>query len=86
MKLWDLSLPDVLDEWDEIDKRGTYLPGIRALCLEDRFYLLVKACGRVDALHPWIYARCREVEQAPDDHLDLWAREAYKSTIITFAG
>ena len=22
MKLWDLSLPDVLDEWDRIDKRG----------------------------------------------------------------
>ncbi len=86
MRLWDLPLPAVLDEWDKIDKAGADLAGIRALCLEDRFYLLVKAMGRVDALHPWVYARCREVEREPDDHLDLWAREHYKSTVITFAG
>jgi hypothetical protein len=86
VRLWDVPLADVLAQWDEIDKAGTDLAGIRALCLEDRFYLLVKALRRYDALHPWIYARCREVEQKPDDCLDLWAREHYKSTVITFAG
>jgi hypothetical protein len=86
VKLWGVPLPDLLHEWDKIDDGGKDLAGFRALCLLDRYYLLVKGLTRHDCLHPWIYARCREVERDPDNALDLWAREHYKSTIITLAG
>lgn len=58
---------------------------LRTLCIEDLFFLLVYGLGRKDADRDWIFDRCREVQASPNGHLDLWAREHYKSTIITFA-
>lgn len=56
----------------------------RKLCLKDLFYLLVFELKREDLNRDWLYDRCNEVQAEPDGMLDLWAREHYKSTIITF--
>lgn len=55
----------------------------RKMVAGDLFYLMYWGLSRKDILHPWLFARCREVQDAPDGHIDLWARGHYKSSVIT---
>ena len=68
-------------KWDD---RATY----RALILNDLFFIvqfILKIPPKV-ANHPFVIQMCREVEEGPVDFtLDVWAREHFKSSIITIA-
>ncbi|WP_300907651.1 hypothetical protein [uncultured Desulfovibrio sp.] len=61
------------------------ISAMAALGRTDLFFLLTRLMNRKDADNDWCFARCKEVSAAPDGYLDLWAREHYKSTIITVA-
>lgn len=60
------------------------MQAMRELALKDLYFLLGWVLGRKDIRRDWLYERCMEVQAHPDDHLDLWARDHYKSTVITY--
>lgn len=76
--LQDIKRCEETEDWD------AHANIIRTMSREDLFFLLYYTCYRVDVNQPFVVERCYEVNDCAEDTLDLWAREFYKSTVITF--
>jgi len=57
---------------------------LRFLIRHHLWFLLVIICRKRHLLNKWADERCRECCRDPNDKLQLWAREHFKSTIWTF--
>ena len=97
-QLHALPVHECIKYWDAVEAEGRRTnklnAAVRMLVCADLYYLLVRVCGRVDMLpcigrpkyidNQFAFDRCREVQANPDGYLDLWSREHWKSSIITF--
>ena len=97
-RLLALPVDEAIRYWDAVEGEGRkqrkLAQAVRMLVCADLYYLLVRVCGRVDMLpcvgregfvdNQFAFERCREVQASPYGHLDLWSREHWKSSIITF--
>ena len=96
--LHKLPVEDCIKYWQELEelgrKKNKLDQVVRVLVKADLYYLLVQVCKRIDMLpcinkegrvdNQFAFDRCREVEKNPNGYLDLWAREHFKSSVITF--
>lgn len=63
---------------------------VRELLLSDLWFMMTFGLNRSDMVQrpeidpQFLYERCWDIQEEPDGYLDLWARDHYKSTIITF--
>ena len=64
----------------EVDEKAIY----RELCKNDLFFIVYFVMEIPPANHPFIVNLCKMIEDGPKSNtLDVWAREHFKSTIIT---
>jgi len=78
---------DICDQfmaWSLYNQPQKIATEARRLCQTDLFFLLYFVLGIQEINHPWIVSRIREVEENHDRTLDLWSREHFKSTILTY--
>lgn len=69
----------------DAERDGSVLRVMNELGRRDLFFLLTRLLNRNDANRDWLFDRCIEIQKKPDNMLDLWSREHFKSSLITFA-
>lgn len=70
--------------WAQYNQIQELVVRARELCKTDLFFLLYFVLGIKQVNHPWIVDRISEVQDSHDRTLDLWSREHFKSTILTY--
>ncbi|MBJ2356766.1 hypothetical protein, partial [Sphaerochaeta sp. S2] len=79
----------------QAEAKGNLTEWMRMMCRNDIFFLATYVLGRTDIDHiegpdgipqyrDWLFERCMEVQAKPNGYIDIWARDHYKSTLITF--
>lgn len=82
---YDYDYPRIVAEINQLvtSDQTKFLQFVRFWCQESLFFLLYFIL-RVPVNHPWLVERVKEVQACHNMTLDLWAREHFKSTIITY--
>lgn len=79
-----LNCERIIKRFDKEKKPEAKRQWMRDMVKSHIFFLAIFVCEREDMNRDWIFDRCEEVQRDPDGYLDIWAREHYKSTIITW--
>ncbi len=84
-----MSRIERIEHYDRVlavaEETGCVHEVMRELGRSDLFFLFTRLLNRPDGDRDWLFDRCNMVQAAPDGYLDLWSREHFKSSIITFA-
>lgn len=85
---YDLDYPRVtawLNGCLEARRHDELAAWVREFSQESLFFFCYFILGLRGLNHPWLVARVREVQAGHDSTLDLWFRESWKSTLLSYA-